>query len=240
MGLWAVAERPNPHAPGWLYLLSALLFFGGWMLARGANLQKFAFKRDPQRAFLLPRERDDDRRYAEKYGPLWDEYRKQVRDRIADRSEFQRGGSGVIGAVGFIGRYQVGDIAHHKDISRLGAENGLRRCSGIAAGNDHDFGALPALGKRAVTSALPGKPVVLERTIAVQKRSGEIGHHQKKEILQHPALQYKALTILRPHRKTQAVPSAPDPIYTTIRHSQRTTNGSTSNVHSQHPPHRTP
>ena len=147
VGLWAVAERPNPHAPGWLYLLSALLFFGGWMLARGANLQKFAFKRDPQRAFLgmlepsavsdgesrvlcsgfwgvsrhvnylgeilmatglalslgwplalgpwlyplyylaflLRRERDDDRRCAAKYGPLWDEYRKQVPWRIIPR-----------------------------------------------------------------------------------------------------------------------------------------------------------
>ena len=35
--------------------------------------------------FLLPRERDDDRRCAEKYGPLWDKYRKQVPWRIVPR-----------------------------------------------------------------------------------------------------------------------------------------------------------
>lgn len=52
VGLWSVAERANPQAPQWLYLLSALIFFGGWMLARGANMQKFAFKRNPERAFL--------------------------------------------------------------------------------------------------------------------------------------------------------------------------------------------
>ena len=52
VGLWAVAGRPDPDAPQWLYLLASLVFFGGWMLARGANMQKFAFKRDPQRAFL--------------------------------------------------------------------------------------------------------------------------------------------------------------------------------------------
>ena len=147
VGLWAVAERPNPHLPQWFYLLATLIFFGGWMLARGANMQKFAFKRDPQRAFLgvleprtvsdgeshllcsgfwgvsrhvnylgeilmatglalalgwplalgpwlyplyylaflLPRERDDDRRCAAKYGPLWDEYRKRVPWRIIPR-----------------------------------------------------------------------------------------------------------------------------------------------------------
>ena len=144
VGLWAVAGRPNPGAPQWLYFLAALVFFGGWMLARGSNMQKFVFKRNPERAFLgfirprvisdgtrsvlcsgfwgvsrhvnylgeilmatglalslgwplalgpwlyplyyvallVPRERDDDRRCAEKYGVLWEEYRKQVRWRI--------------------------------------------------------------------------------------------------------------------------------------------------------------
>ncbi len=33
-------------------------------------------------ALLFPRERDDDRRCAAKYGPLWDEYRKRVPSRI--------------------------------------------------------------------------------------------------------------------------------------------------------------
>ena len=144
IGLWAVADRPDPHTPAALLALYALLFFGGWALARGANLQKFWFKRDPTAkafgrlepraisgdgkhvlaggfwglsrhinylgeilmataltlclgypgsfvpwlyplyyvALLVPRQIDDDRRCAEKYGRLWDEYRRRVPSRI--------------------------------------------------------------------------------------------------------------------------------------------------------------
>ena len=143
VGLWAVADLANPDAPAWLLVLAALVFLGGWVLARGANLQKFSFKREPDRAFLgiapkalsdgerhvlvsgfwgvsrhvnylgeiamgvglalalgrpsmlapwlyplyyvallVPRERADDRRCAAKYGPLWDQYRAEVRWRI--------------------------------------------------------------------------------------------------------------------------------------------------------------
>ncbi len=146
VGLWAVADLPNPHAPAWLPVLAAATFFAGWILARGANMQKFHFKRDPERAFLgmvpralsdgerrvlcsgfwgvsrhvnylgeilmatglalslgwplvlgpwlypmyylallLPRERDDDRRCAAKYGPLWERYREKVPWRILPR-----------------------------------------------------------------------------------------------------------------------------------------------------------
>ena len=52
VGLWSVADLPNPHAPTWLLIASALIFFAGWGLARGANMQKFAFKLNPQRVFL--------------------------------------------------------------------------------------------------------------------------------------------------------------------------------------------
>jgi delta14-sterol reductase len=144
IGLWAVADRPDPQMPALLLALFTLLFFAGWTLARGANLQKFWFKRDPTaRAFgvlepraisgggkhvlaggfwglsrhinylgeilmaialtlclghplallpwlyplyylvlLLPRQIDDDRRCAEKYGPLWEEYCRRVPSRI--------------------------------------------------------------------------------------------------------------------------------------------------------------
>ena len=144
IGLWVLADRPDPHTPAPLLALSVLLFFGGWALARGANLQKFWFKRDPTAkafgllepraisgdgkhvlaggfwglsrhinylgeilmataltlclghplsfapwlyplyyvALLVPRQIDDDRRCAEKYGPLWDEYVRRVPSRI--------------------------------------------------------------------------------------------------------------------------------------------------------------
>jgi delta14-sterol reductase len=144
VGLWGVADRPNPHTPAPLLGLYGAVFFTGWALSRGANLQKFLFKTRPEAklfgvlapvtvqaggkqllasgfwrvsrhvnylgeilmatglalalgfplaiapwlyplyyvALLVPRERDDDRRCAEKYGPLWDEYKKRVPWRI--------------------------------------------------------------------------------------------------------------------------------------------------------------
>ncbi len=141
IGLWGLAEQPNPHTPAVLLVLCALVFFTGWVLSRGANLQKYWFKRDQGRkafgllapeaigdrvlasgfwglsrhinylgeilmstglalslgdvtawqpwlyplyyvALLFPRQLDDDRRCARKYGPLWDEYVRRVRWRI--------------------------------------------------------------------------------------------------------------------------------------------------------------
>jgi protein-S-isoprenylcysteine O-methyltransferase Ste14 len=147
VGLWALAEQANPHTPPALLALYGLTFFSGWALSRGANLQKFQFKRDPSRkafglldpraisdgkrhvlsggfwglsrhinylgeilmatglalslgdplaiapwlyplyyvALLLPRQADDDRRCAERYGALWDEYCRRVPWRIVPR-----------------------------------------------------------------------------------------------------------------------------------------------------------
>jgi delta14-sterol reductase len=130
IGLWWVAERGNPHAPLWLEALALVLFFKGWVLSRGANLQKFYFKlraRDRQQllasgfwrlsrhinylgeilmalglalvlgwpraigpwlyplyyvALLIPRQLDDDKRCAAKYGERWQEYCRQVPWRI--------------------------------------------------------------------------------------------------------------------------------------------------------------
>lgn len=141
--LWSTADLPSPQTPTWLLGLYALVFFSGWSLARGANMQKYYFKRDPQRKFLgiqpiaitdgkrqllvsgfwglsrhinylgeilmatgialavghplspwpwlyplyyvallFPRQIDDDRRCAAKYGPLWQDYLKKVPYRI--------------------------------------------------------------------------------------------------------------------------------------------------------------
>jgi delta14-sterol reductase len=143
VGLWTTAEQPNPHTPWPLLVLVGLLFFTGWGLARGANMQKFYFKRDRAHRFLgldpkpitdgslyvlaggfwgvsrhvnylgellmssalalslgypgawgpwlyplyyvallFPRQHQDDKRCAEKYGPLWVEYVKRVPYRI--------------------------------------------------------------------------------------------------------------------------------------------------------------
>jgi hypothetical protein len=144
VGLWSVADRPNPRAATATLVGATITFCLGWSLARGANMQKYAFKRDPGAKFLgciapvaitdgdkkllvsgfwrvsrhvnylgeilmatgltlalgypgvwatwlyplyyvallVPRQMDDDRRCAEKYGPLWEEYRARVPYRI--------------------------------------------------------------------------------------------------------------------------------------------------------------
>jgi len=144
VGLWSVADRPDPHASTPVLVASAVAFFAGWSLARGANMQKYTFKRDPRAKFLgvlapevvtdgersllvsgfwrvsrhvnylgellmatgltlslgrpgaltawlyplyyvallVPRQRDDDRRCAAKYGSLWTEYVARVPYRI--------------------------------------------------------------------------------------------------------------------------------------------------------------
>ncbi|MGH7293530.1 MAG: ergosterol biosynthesis protein, partial [Polyangiaceae bacterium] len=144
VGLWSEAALPGPTEPPWVLAASSAIFFAGWSLSRGANLQKFLFKTRPdaklfgviapvaigqgsQRllcsgfwglsrhvnylgeilmalgltlslgrpldpwpwlyplyyvALLLPRQADDDRRCAAKYGALWQEYCRRVPRRI--------------------------------------------------------------------------------------------------------------------------------------------------------------
>ena len=52
VGLWTTAGLPNPRTPVSLLVLFAIVFFAGWTLSRGANMQKYLFKTEPQRAFL--------------------------------------------------------------------------------------------------------------------------------------------------------------------------------------------
>lgn len=141
--LWSTVDLPGADTPAYLLVLYVLIFFAGWGLARGANMQKYFFKRDPQRVFLgikpetitdgkktllvngfwgksrhinylgevlmasgiilcvghpfmlwpwlyplyyiallFPRQADDDKICAVKYGPLWKEYVKKVPYRI--------------------------------------------------------------------------------------------------------------------------------------------------------------
>lgn len=141
--LWSTVALPNNETPIWCLVLGVLVFFGGWSLARGANMQKYYFKKDPNKVFLgiqpvaitdgnkkllvsgywslsrhinylgeigmasgivlatghptciwawlyplyyvvllFPRQMDDDKRCALKYGELWEEYLKKVPYRI--------------------------------------------------------------------------------------------------------------------------------------------------------------
>ncbi len=141
--VWSAADLPAGHTSTISLIFSALVFFAGWGLSRGANLQKYFFKKDPQKPFLgilpetisdgdksllvngfwglsrhinylgeifmatgivlalghpallwpwlyplyyvallFPRQADDDKRCALKYGALWTEYVKRVPYRI--------------------------------------------------------------------------------------------------------------------------------------------------------------
>ena len=144
VSLWSTADLAAPERSSGWYAMSAVVFLSGWALSRGANLQKFTFKTEPEKVFLgvfrpgtitdgertllvsgfwgisrhvnylgevlmgvgialslgypavwavwlyplyyvallFPRERDDDARCARKYGALWEQYRKQVPNRI--------------------------------------------------------------------------------------------------------------------------------------------------------------
>lgn len=141
--LWSTVDLANPHKPTWWLILSALVFFSGWCLSRGANLQKYFFKKKANKTFLgitpetitdgkrillvngfwglsrhinylgeilmatglvlsvgypfmigpwlyplyyvallFPRQIDDDKRCAQKYGELWKTYLQKVPYRI--------------------------------------------------------------------------------------------------------------------------------------------------------------
>lgn len=52
ISLWSTADLPNPGTPGWLLVVYVMIFFIGWSLSRGANMQKYFFKKNPSKAFL--------------------------------------------------------------------------------------------------------------------------------------------------------------------------------------------
>jgi delta14-sterol reductase len=52
VSLWSTVDLPNPHTPTWLFGIYALIFFFGWSLSRGANLQKYFFKKNSGKPFL--------------------------------------------------------------------------------------------------------------------------------------------------------------------------------------------
>lgn len=52
ISLWSTVDLPNPHTSIWLLGLYVVIFFIGWGLSRGANLQKYFFKKYPHKSFL--------------------------------------------------------------------------------------------------------------------------------------------------------------------------------------------
>ena len=52
VSLWFTADLPNPGIPVWVTVLFGALFLCGWVLTRGANMQKFYFKTKPGQKFL--------------------------------------------------------------------------------------------------------------------------------------------------------------------------------------------
>jgi protein-S-isoprenylcysteine O-methyltransferase Ste14 len=50
--LWSTVNLPDPNTPVWLLMIYVLLFFTGWILSRGANMQKYFFKKNPGISFL--------------------------------------------------------------------------------------------------------------------------------------------------------------------------------------------
>jgi protein-S-isoprenylcysteine O-methyltransferase Ste14 len=52
VALWFTAKLPDPPLPVWLTILFGVLFLCGWVLTRGANMQKYFFKTAPGRKFL--------------------------------------------------------------------------------------------------------------------------------------------------------------------------------------------
>jgi hypothetical protein len=50
--LWFTVDSPGPKPSPYLYGFYVLIFLTSWSLSRGANLQKYFFKKDPKRVFL--------------------------------------------------------------------------------------------------------------------------------------------------------------------------------------------
>jgi len=102
ISLWSTVDLPDKNIPIGLFICFALIFLTGWILSRGANMQKYFFKTHPEKAFfgIKPktisdgnnsllingfwgtRQMDDDKRCTSKYGILWKNYTKKVKYRI--------------------------------------------------------------------------------------------------------------------------------------------------------------
>jgi delta14-sterol reductase len=52
ISLWAIVDMQDPNTNPWMLYCFAIIFISGWILARGANMQKYSFKINPEKTFL--------------------------------------------------------------------------------------------------------------------------------------------------------------------------------------------
>lgn len=52
ISLWSTVDRPSPDMSIVQLVVPTVIFFAGWVMARGANMQKFYFKTRPEKSFL--------------------------------------------------------------------------------------------------------------------------------------------------------------------------------------------
>jgi len=73
VGLWVASGLQNPGMAPWQLIGSGCVFLAGWVLSRGANLQKFLFKTRPEKALLgiLKPETVSDGTHALLCGGFW-------------------------------------------------------------------------------------------------------------------------------------------------------------------------
>jgi delta14-sterol reductase len=52
IALWSTVHLQDPNTNSWMLFCFAFIFISGWILSRGANMQKFLFKIHPEKKFL--------------------------------------------------------------------------------------------------------------------------------------------------------------------------------------------
>ncbi len=52
IALWSTIDLQYPNIPLWLIFSYIMLFLLGWILSRGANMQKYYYKTEPEKSFL--------------------------------------------------------------------------------------------------------------------------------------------------------------------------------------------
>jgi protein-S-isoprenylcysteine O-methyltransferase Ste14 len=50
--LWSTVDLPVTQTPDYILVIYGMIFFISWSFSRGANMQKYYFKKDPKRVFL--------------------------------------------------------------------------------------------------------------------------------------------------------------------------------------------